>query len=408
MHFHSVILLFLLMLPHLSFAGALQGAKANGMAAAFVAVADDASAIAFNPAGITQLSGSHLYAGVIGVIPQTKYTSPAGLSQNMEPQACGAPYLYYTSDTPIDNLHFGVGIYSPFGIGGTKWSTMGMTRYVSTSSLTDTVAVNPAIAYKLTDSLSIAGGFSYMFAQLKSTNNTDQSLLGAADGAISLDGDGDGFGFNFGLLYQINPQLKIGAAYRSESSINFAGDLKLTNIAPAVQGLFGGSSYVTGFSSSTVFPSVINLGVAYTSEQGTLFTIEVQRDGWSSFKQNVLSLQQPVPAAGLASSTTPLDWKDTWRFKIAMDYKLTEASSFRLGYVYSGETVPEHTLSPSSPIAKSHFIGIGFGYQIGDYTIDLSYLGGLFEKRSTNNTVLKGSYKSQIHHAGIGVGYQFN
>ncbi|MES0370692.1 MAG: outer membrane protein transport protein [Mariprofundaceae bacterium] len=409
MHFHFVLFLSLLILPNLSFAaGAAQGAKANGMAAAFVAVADDASAIAYNPAGITQLSGSHLYAGVIGIAPRTKYTSPAGVSQNMKSQFFAAPYLYYTSDTPIDNLYFGVGISSPFGIGGTKWSTAGMTRYISTESLTDTLTINPTIAYKLTDSLSIAGGFSYLFSQLKSSNNTDQSMLGAADGAMSLKGDGDGFGYNLGLLYQINSQLKIGIAYRSQTTVNFTGDLNLVNIAPAAQPLFGGSTYTTGFNTSTVFPSVFNLGLAYTAEQGTVFTIEVQRDGWSSLQQNVLTLQQPVAAAGLVSTTTPLDWKDAWSYKIAMDYRLTEKSSFRLGYAYTGASVPDHTLSPSSPIANSHLVGIGYGYQIGDFTIDLFYFDVLMEKRTTNNSILKGSYKSHIHHAGIGVGYQFN
>lgn len=59
------IVIALLLLPDLAFAGGpVHGAKGSAMGTAFVAVSDDPSAIAYNPAGLTQLSGTNIYGGL--------------------------------------------------------------------------------------------------------------------------------------------------------------------------------------------------------------------------------------------------------------------------------------------------------------------------------------------------------
>ncbi|RLL53532.1 hypothetical protein D8Y20_05005 [Mariprofundus sp. EBB-1] len=406
MHFSALFCLCFLLACEVSYAASgVQGGKANGMGTAFVAVADDASAIAYNPAGITQLSGAQVYGGIMGVVPTTNYTSPSGIRQHMEKQIFAAPNLYFTSDTPVNKLYYGIGLYSPFGLGGTKWSTTGLTRYISTESLTSTFAINPTVAYQVNESLSIAAGFNYMYAQLKSATNTNQTFLGAADGVMSMKGDGGGFGYNAGILFKASEHINIGVAYRSEIKVKFKGDLQLSGIAPAIQTLFGGPTYSSSFSTETVFPSVLNIGLAYTSDGGSQFSIEVQRNGWSSIDRNVLLLSQPVPAAGLGNTITPLQWKDVWQIKAGMNYKLSEASEFRLGYSYNGASEPESTVSPSAPLSEAHLIGIGYGYKAGNYFVDLSYFGGILVKRTVNNAILSGSYKGQIHHVGLSLGY---
>ncbi len=111
----ALIGLFLL-LPQLVLASGFkietQGSKATGMGAAFVAVADDPSAIAYNPAGLTQLEGTDIYLGTTVIIPTTKYESPAGASDTTDYHVFYPPHLYITSDA-IKNVVFGLGIFSP-------------------------------------------------------------------------------------------------------------------------------------------------------------------------------------------------------------------------------------------------------------------------------------------------------
>src|SRR5208283_1858880 len=55
-----------------------QDAFATGRGEAFVATADNPSAIYYNPAGISQLTGNNLRAGIYGIYLDPSYTPPGG------------------------------------------------------------------------------------------------------------------------------------------------------------------------------------------------------------------------------------------------------------------------------------------------------------------------------------------
>src|SRR5512136_1903042 len=58
-----------------------QSAKAQAMGNAFVAQADDPSALAYNPAGIAYLKGSQVQIGsAIVLLPQTKFNGVTDIS----------------------------------------------------------------------------------------------------------------------------------------------------------------------------------------------------------------------------------------------------------------------------------------------------------------------------------------
>ena len=65
--FFSFMMVLFMIFPSLAFshgwAGYEQGAKAHGMGGAFTGLADDATAVYFNPAGITQLEGTQVSLG---------------------------------------------------------------------------------------------------------------------------------------------------------------------------------------------------------------------------------------------------------------------------------------------------------------------------------------------------------
>src|SRR5438270_490154 len=62
---------------------------------AFAATADDPSAIYYNPAGITQLEGQSVRAGVYAVTPGIDYTSPTGLKASVKSDTVFVPQIYY-------------------------------------------------------------------------------------------------------------------------------------------------------------------------------------------------------------------------------------------------------------------------------------------------------------------------
>ncbi|MEJ2658375.1 MAG: outer membrane protein transport protein, partial [Desulfobacterales bacterium] len=207
----------------------IHGAKAAGMGTAFVAIADDLSAMAYNPAGLVLSKGTNVYMGATAIVLSTDYNSPFGTSEDAEFQVFVAPHLYISSDLDTENMVFGLAVFSPFGIGGRKWSENGLTRYAETENQITTLAVNPTFAWQIKPGLSIGLGVFYMYAKNEVEKMIDQSLLGANDAKFSLDVDGGGWGFNLGILVTPSEKFSYGIAYRSGVKIEQNGNIKIEN-----------------------------------------------------------------------------------------------------------------------------------------------------------------------------------
>jgi len=397
-----------LFLPNISFSGGpIHGARATGMGTAFVAIADDPSAITHNPAGLTQLKGTNIYSGVTAVITSTDYESPTGGSEDTEFQVFFPPHLYISSDLNTQNMAVGLGVYSPFGIGGRKWNENGPTRYISTEYTIATFNINPTFAWQITPGISVGFGVFYLYAFNTAERMIDQSSLGARDGKSSIDADGDGWGYNFGIIVTPFQKLSLGFAFRSGVKVDQSGDIELKNIAPALQAIFGGSQFKTNVHTTLDFPDVVSLGLAYRPTEKLTLGLDFEWVGWSSFDEQNLDFENEVPGGGFSDASTLLDWKDIWSIKAGGEYWMTDSFALRAGYVYVDTIVPGHTLSPVHPDSVQHNFSIGCGYKIKQWILDAFYNAGFYEDRKVNNPILSGSYENFTHYFGLSIGYRF-
>src|ERR1700690_3347725 len=88
MHMQRIVTVFattvagIVMCSSLGFAAGFrlpeQDSAAMGMASAFVGQADNPSAVWYNPAGITQLEGTRVSGGVIGIYPELTHENTNG------------------------------------------------------------------------------------------------------------------------------------------------------------------------------------------------------------------------------------------------------------------------------------------------------------------------------------------
>jgi long-chain fatty acid transport protein len=377
------------------------------MGTAFVAVADDPSAIAVNPAGLTQMTGTNIYGGDTLVVPSSIFKSPEGREEDTDFQIFYPPHLFVTSDPGTGDLRVGLGIFSPFGIGGRKWSDTGLTRYLSTESAIATLCINPTMAYRITPALSVGFGLEYMLSKTEAKRRVNQSVVGAADGEIELNALGDGWGYNLGILFTPQEQLSLGFAYRSRIKVEHHGDIRLKNIAPALQTFFGGSEFETDVETPAEFPDIVSLGLAYRPDKRLTLAFDAELVRWSSFRRAELDLEKEVPQAGFTDSSTNLDWKDSWLIKLGLEYRMTDRFFLRNGYAYVESPVPDHTLDPGNPESDQHNFSAGFGYKTERMTIDFFYMAGFYEKRTVKNDILSGTYENTVHYAGVSVGYKF-
>jgi len=424
------VVLVLLFTASTSFAAGFrlpeQGAKAMGMGFAFTAQADDPSAIYFNPAGLTQLKGSNVMVGVsyvrlnggeyTGTTPVDDFTTGFTTVKNETQKSLDLfiPNAYYTKTTSDGFIAYGVGIFAPFGLGQEYENNhSSIFRNQVTKIDLQTVVVNPTIAFKINEVLSVGVGIDYMYGKaiLEQTPWNPALIPGGQNGNVfdlKLDGDGDAWGYNFGVLLKPTENLRIGANYRSPFTLDIKdGDVTISNInagAPPVVGTANG----TKGSATLNLPATFALGVSYT--MGKL-TINADADWtfWSSYSSLPLTFTSPV----LSDSNAAKNWKDVIAFRLGTEYRVTAPLSLRAGFVYDPTPAPESTMGPELPDADKLDYMVGVGYKIGAWTIDVAGMYVDKKDRTANNqnnatlTGFNGTWTGDSWLAGLDITYNF-
>ena len=421
--------LVLLLTASTSFAAGFRlpeaGAKAMGMGFAFTAQADDPSAIYFNPAGLTQLKGQNVMLGGTYVRENggeftgtTPLTGGASASETQKTLNFFIPNAYYTKTTDDGYFAYGVGIFSPFGL-GQEYNNKDTSIFRNQITKIDlqTIVVNPTIAFKINEVLSVGVGIDYMWGKaiLEKTpvapgvGNLYNSKLESDWGS-----DGDAWGYNFGVLLKPTENLRIGANYRSQFNLEIKnGDVTISKTSPAYgSGLLGPTPTNTQGSATIAMPATFALGVAYT--MGRL-TVEADADWtfWSSFRSLPITIQDPVPT--LFSTDTPKQWEDVCAVRFGAEYRVIDPLALRAGVAYDPSPVPSSTMGPELPDSDRMQYMVGAGYKVGRWTIDVAGMYIDKKDRTVNNqaitaaggTGFNGTWTGDAWLAGLDVAYNF-
>lgn len=379
------------------------GASALAQGNAFAARADDASAIAFNPAGLTQLQRPEISIGVSAVYPKVKYHGiniNEGVREDMDTTINTIPNLYFASPIITNKVSAGLGVTVPYGLSG-KWDEDGFSRFVVTEFDLKIINVNPTLAFKPFPFLSLGAGLNYYYAKSELNSRVPP------EGFRKLDIDGDAFGYNAGILWNITPHHNIGVSFRSKADINFKGKLDLRN-------LIGPVTAISSRAKTTItIPEMLTFG--YTYRHGTLWSIEadVQWTNWSRF--NIIKVETDPPLGDIEDVRK---WQNTLGFALGGEYRLNEAIKVRGGYAFHETPVPEETFEPSVPQSSRHALFTGLGYSWGknqNKWIDIAYGIVFYEKRTTDNLVgemvpgetIDGRYDLLTHLFAINFNYRF-
>lgn len=383
-----------------------QGTAAMAQGNAFVAQADDPSAIFYNPAGLTQLQRPQIYAHTVFSSTSRAYISPQGSYTTGKHKIFIIPATYGV--LPVtDRLVIGCGIFSPFGL-GTTWPPSWAGRYLSTASHLQTFNVNPVAAFKVLENLSIAVGFNVLWSKVNIQRRTMMSMPGMLLTELKSDfeGDGIGLGYNFGLLYEPIQGLKLGLAYRSEIRVNHDGDLKVAWLDP-----------VNG-QAAVVYPPSLTWGIAVSRWKPLVVEFDVTWTGWSTYDYLRLDLAQPLPGP-TSTILQEKRWNDAWAYRFGANYEIRPGMKIRAGYIYDLTPVPASTFDPTVPDANRHIFTLGGDMEIRQFTLGFAYNFILSENRSKANVLTingaplppalqaNGKYKSDNHSFGFSIAYKF-
>lgn len=342
-----------------------QGARATGQGEAFVAQADDASAIYYNPAGLTQVKGTQVTSGMYLSFPNIEFhPKGGGEAIKAHDDVTMIPHFYAASDFGLSNWRFGLGFNVPFG-NSITWGGDNQISVAVDRSQMAVYSITPTVAYQINDRFSIGAGLNIYYGDLMSRF---KYLAPATPYDFEFRGDGIAVGATIGLMFKPNDRHSFGVVYRSPFTLNFDGSARVNNL-PFGFPIDPGPSTANY---DQEFPQSVAFGYAFRPTKKWKLEVDIEWTNWDTL--NTCSLVSPNPYVAFdPRATVPYNWKDSFFYEFGTQYELNEHWTVRAGYIYSENTVPSTTFNPNVPDSGRHVVSGGVGFTWKQFTVDLVY-----------------------------------
>ncbi len=324
-----------------------QDAEAIGRGNAFVATANNPSALYYNPAGISQLEGVHIQAGLLSYLGITSdyRNSQTGQRATTDYEIVSVPQFYATY-TPKDSpLSYGLGVYAPFGL-GVKWPENGPFRDLAIEARLTYITVNPTLAWQVHPTLSIAAGptINYSHAKLR------QGIGLAPTDQFDFKGDDWDFGYHVGMLWKPCSKVSLGANYRSPSTMDYHGSAELNPYVPRASS-----------SDRVDFPQIVSGGISYRPTEKWNVEVDVDWTDWNSV--DTLDFKGAINPLTGSDVTLPLNWHSSWFYHFGATRYFENGYFVSAGYFFSENSTSERNFTPYVPDTDLHVGSIGVGYK---------------------------------------------
>jgi long-chain fatty acid transport protein len=389
------------------------GTRATALGGAFTATADDASALFYNPAALAWQKSQWEVSGNLSLIsPNAKYARAEGVEvlypgdERSETKDAlfpptGAYVTYRLKEEP---LAFGLGFFTPFGL-GIEWDKPETFagRPLATNSQIQGYYVSPVIAYAPSDRVSLSVGAHMVKTHLK-LERFPTLPAGQNVGEFKLEGTSNwSYGFAAGAMFNATDKLTLGFNYKGGVKNEFEKqDAELVRF-------LDGASTKTKVSADLEYPAIV-VGAArydFTPRIGVEFDLVWVQ--WSVFDEVYLDFEDSFPDTLLEEN-----YEDVFQYRAGVEYTMSDAWRFMLGFVYDNSPQPIESVSPLLPDADRLDYSAGFTWNRDTLELSAAYMLVDFKERSTvengvgqNLDGFDGTYRSIAHIFSFGVSYGF-
>jgi long-chain fatty acid transport protein len=437
----------------------LQEQSVSGLGNAYAggaAAAEDASTVWSNPAGMSKITSPQVVTGLNIITPSIKFSDSGSIHAFNQPlgntggnagSTAYVPNLYLV--VPINQqFAFGLGIGAPFGL-KTEWDNGWIGRYQALKTDVKTMNINPAISWKIVPEFTVGVGADYQQVKATFTSNFNYSA-GLADAAgkfaaaglipasavgpfiaatpgldsnVNINGDDSAWGWDIGALWDITPNTRVGAHYRSSLKYNVSGTVSfdhpplpplgpLAPIGAGVSTALNAQLVNGGVTAAIELPAITNVSIFSRIDPQWEVMADVQWTQWSSIQQ--LAFVRTGPGAPLPA--TPENFKDAWRFSAGASYIMNNQWKFRGGLAYDQTPVQDAERTPRLPDASRTWVSVGAQYTaMPNLKLDggFSYIWASDTSTSQNagstaaNGLIAGTYKLSVTVFGVSATYSF-
>lgn len=408
----SLLLILLLMTSAAKadgFRNPFQSAAAIAQGNAFAAQADDASAVFYNPAGMTQLPGIHHVGGVQFVNVDTHFRGLNGATTENDLGGVFGfppPLQMFVTASPRDpviswlsDLTFGFGLQNLFGFASRYPKNGPLNTAVIEASL-PLLDIKPTLAYRFTDWLSLGAGADIFTFWTGAVGGAEQKFISPglpgipAGSRVRITGDGTAVGGNASLLLTPvrneagDPTVNFGFVWRSEAELPLRGNLYLNGVKTAKS--------KSGLRFPDIYTAALAVWPLRNRDREWKLETDIDYVRWSTIKKQTFKFSNGV------SLRIPQTWHNAVTINTGTEYKWIKPSelphwdlALRAGYIWTQTPVSDNSFTPAFPDSNGHTLsaGIGFTCRPGGRFLGLVSCGD-------TDTV------SRWHHLGIDLAYQ--
>jgi long-chain fatty acid transport protein len=356
-------------------------AQGNAFAGA-TAGAEDVSYMFFNPAALGWVEGIEVQALATLIAPRSELknaeastvfgTPIAGAEEEDDIGENELVPTFYAAAPVGGGVRVGLGVNVPFGL-ETSYSNDWVGRYHAIDSKVRTININPAVAWRPVDWVSLGGGFQAQYVDGELTNAVDFGTIGAVsgipgsvpgqqDGFARLDGDDWAYGWNAGLIVEPRAGTKLGLAYRSEIDHTVDGDVDFSGDEAGIASFIRGATGAFADSDASIdlnTPASLSFGIHQDVTPELAVMAEAQWTDWSVFDQLTVKFDNPAQP----SNVTEEEWEDSWFFALGATYKPAPAWTLRGGVAFDETPVKDKYRTPRIPDENRYWLSLGAGWE---------------------------------------------
>ena len=353
----------------------------------------------------------------------------------------------------MGRLALGLGISAPYGL-KTEYESDWLGRYQAIKSDLKTININPSVAFKINDMISIGGGLNYQKIDAELTNAVNMSAvsasaaaaavaagaipaaavpgilaasLGVPDGLATVKGNDSAYGYNLGVLVNLSPATRLGLSYRSAIKYEVEGDISFNLPTVAVTNASTGAiaSLVNAATqpgqrlsagavrASIKTPDSFSLSAAHDVSPQLQVLADVSWTGWS----NIPKLEFVRISTGLPITSVEYNWKDTWRYSLGANYKLSDRLMLRGGVAFDESPMDTAHRTPRLPDGDRTWVSVGARYLVTPAIgLDFGYthifikdprIDNRNDGSTAGNALIDGSYSSNVNIFSASLSYTF-
>ncbi|CAA6677444.1 MULTISPECIES: OmpP1/FadL family transporter [unclassified Lentimonas] len=357
---------------------------------AFTATADNASAVFYNGAGLTQLEGTQIHGSVFAISLGYSADTMSG-NDDMDDDFQAVPSFFVSHKFEETPFAAGFGVYAPFAL-GTDWgkdAKFAVDPFVPYKADLTYTKYHAVFAWQITETLSVSAGASYDDTDVKIKTN-----------ALTFDSNDDTVGFSLSALWQPSEKHSFGLNYQAKTDVTYDGK---TTLQPAIFGPYAGKFKTKA---DLTFPESIVFGYSYRPTEQWNIEFNVDWTNWD--RVNDLTIEGLPDDLGELSYE--LNWESSFIWELGVTRYFDNGWNVSAGYTYIESAVPSQELLPIVPDSDRHAFAAGVGRDYGNVYWQLTYQYIYASDRgvSGNNfPTVDGDYDLDSQAVAFSVGYRF-